>query len=93
MGSWMPDGTFGYASVLVVTVEKAAALLNDPALMEALSRIRNSPEWEQARLLIDLLNGFGDVLVDSICSIYQQSMSSPVSFQAAPKVLTASHHF
>lgn len=93
MGPWMSDGTFGYASVSVGTLEKAAELLNVPALTETLSCIKNSPEPEQAKLFIDVLGTFGDILIDSIVLVYQEPVSSLVNWHVAPNVLAASHRF
>jgi hypothetical protein len=42
MGPWNSDGIFGYASVPIVAVEKAAETLANPNLLTALPRLRTS---------------------------------------------------
>jgi hypothetical protein len=42
MGPWNSDGIFGYASVSIMAVEKAAETLAHPNLMTALPRLRTS---------------------------------------------------
>ena len=93
MGPWVSDGTFGYLSVPVATLEKAAELLNAPALTDTLSCIKNSPEPEQTKLFTDALGTFGNSLIDSMVLVNQKSMSTRLNWQVAPKVLAASHRF
>jgi hypothetical protein len=68
MGPWNSDGVFGYASVPIVAVEKAAETLADPNLLTALSRLR-APERTQT--FIELLENFGSVLVERIVRAYR----------------------
>jgi hypothetical protein len=42
MGPWNSDGVFGYASVSIVAVEKAAEAFANPVLLAALPRLRTS---------------------------------------------------
>ncbi|SPE38899.1 hypothetical protein SBA3_30014 [Candidatus Sulfopaludibacter sp. SbA3] len=69
MGPWNSDGVFGYASVPVAAVEKAAEMLDDPNLRVALPRLRTP---ERTETFIELLDGFGAVLVDRIVGAYRQ---------------------
>ena len=70
MGSWNSDGTFGYASVPKTTVVKAAEALEHPNLMEAVSRLKDTPE--ETKLFIELLETFGTALVEKIVTTYRE---------------------
>jgi len=63
MGPWNSDGIFGYASVSIMAVEKAAETLAHPNLMTALPRLRTS---ERTRAFVELLEDFGPALVERI---------------------------
>jgi len=69
MGPWNSDGIFGYESVSMVAVEKAAEGLDNPNLQAALSRLRTK---EQTRTFIELLDKFGSVLVERIANAYRE---------------------
>lgn len=69
MGPWNSDGIFGYASVPIVAVEKAAETLANPDLLTALPRLR-TPEGTQT--FVELLEDFGSVLVERIVDAYRQ---------------------
>ena len=68
MGPWNSDGVFGYASVPIVAVEKAAETLADPHLLTALPRLRTP---ERTQTFIELLENFGSVLVERIVRAYR----------------------
>lgn len=69
MGPWNSDGVFGYASVPVAAVEKAATTLENPGLLAALPRLRTP---ERTRTLIELLEDYGLVLVERIVDAYRE---------------------
>ena len=69
MGPWNSDGVFGYASVPIVAVEKAAETLENPNLLVALPRLRAT---EQTKTFIELLEDFGSVLVERIVGAYRE---------------------
>jgi hypothetical protein len=69
MGAWNSDGVFGYASVPIVAVEKAAETLEDPNLLVALPRLR-APG--RTKTFIQLLEDFGAVLVERIVAAYSE---------------------
>lgn len=64
MGSWNSDGSFGYSSVPMIAVEKAAETLEDPGLMQAFLRLKGTAE--QTRTFIELLETFGPALIERI---------------------------
>ena len=64
MGSWNSDGTFGYASVPLSAVTKAAEDLINPDLIAALSRPQHMPE--RTAVFLELLNTFGLPLIVAI---------------------------
>jgi hypothetical protein len=68
MGPWISDGIFGYASVPIVVVEKAAETLANPGLMIALPRLR-TPDGKKT--FVELLDDFGSVLVERIVDAYR----------------------
>ena len=74
MGPWNSDGVFGYASVPIVAVEKAAETLDNPNLLVALPRLRAT---EQTKTFIELLEDFGSVLVERIVDNYRESSIWP----------------
>jgi hypothetical protein len=69
MGPWNSDGIFGYVSVSIVAVERAAEAVGSPSLLVALPRLR-APECTEA--FIELLNDVGPVLVERIVSAYRE---------------------
>ena len=70
MGSWNSDGTFGYSSVSVMAVEKAAEGLEDPDLAIALSCLKDTPEG--SRRFIELLETYGSALIGRIAAAYRE---------------------
>jgi hypothetical protein len=69
MGPWNSDGVFGYASVPIVAVEKAAEMLANPVLLTALPRLRTS---EGTKTFVELLEDFGPALVERIVHAYRE---------------------
>jgi hypothetical protein len=69
MGAWNSDGIFGYASVPIVAVEKAAETLANPALLTALPRLR-APDGKTT--FVELLEDFGSTLVERIADAYRE---------------------
>ena len=70
MGPWNSDGTFGYSSISVIVVEKAAEALEDPDLITALSCLTQTPEG--TRRFIELLETYGPVLITRIVAAYRE---------------------
>jgi hypothetical protein len=69
MGPWNSDGVFGYASVPLVVVEKAAETLANPDLLTTLPRLRTP---DSTKTFIELLEDFGSVLVKKIIGAYRE---------------------
>jgi hypothetical protein len=69
MGPWSSDGIFGYASVPIVAVEKAAETLANSDLLTALPRLRTP---EAAKTFVELLEDFGSVLVERMVDAYRE---------------------
>jgi len=69
MGLWNSDGVFGYASIPLVAVEKAAETLADPSLLIALPRLRTP---QPTKTFIELLEDFRSVLVEKIVGAYRE---------------------
>ena len=69
MGPWNSDGVFGYASVPIVAVEKAAETLKNSDLLVALPRLRAT---EPTTTFIQLLEDCGPVLVERIVAAYRE---------------------
>ena len=70
MGSWNSDGTFGYSSVPMIAVEKAAEALERDDLMVALLRLQHTPE--RSKPFIELLETFGPTLIERIALAYRE---------------------
>ena len=70
MGSWNSDGTFGYASVQLSTVRRAAEDLVNPNVILALSRLEQMPERTTA--FLELLHTFGSPLIAAIVAAYRE---------------------
>jgi hypothetical protein len=68
MGPWYSDGVFGYASVPLAAVEKAAEALENPNLLVVLPRLRTP---ERTKTFLELLEDFGSVLVERIVAAYR----------------------
>ena len=65
MGPWNSDGIFGYSSVPIAAVEKAAEPLKTPDLIVALFRLKQTPERNEA--FINVLETFGPRLDRGHC--------------------------
>jgi hypothetical protein len=69
MGPWNSDGVFGYASIPLVAVEKAAETLAVPSLLIALPRLRTP---ERTKTFLELLEDLGSVLAERIVDAYRE---------------------
>lgn len=74
MGPWNSDGIFGYATVSIMNVEKAAESLANPKALTALPRLRTA---EGTKTLVELLEDFGPALVERIVDAYKEFSISP----------------
>jgi hypothetical protein len=70
MGPWNSDGIFGYSSIPLSAVEKAAEALDNLTLIVAVSRLRNSSAPIEA--FSELLEVYGVVLIEKIADAYRQ---------------------
>ena len=70
MGPWNSDGIFGYSSVPVAAVEKAAETFEDPNLDSALWKLRNTTE--RTKPFVEMLETFGPVLIGRIAIAYRE---------------------
>jgi len=73
MGSWNSDGVFGYTTVPISVVEKAAQSVGDPGLLEALYALKGSPDLPSR--FIEMVQSFGPALIDKIIAAYQECVS------------------
>ena len=71
MGAWNSDGTFGYASVPLSAVRRAAEDLAHPDVIPALSRLQQMPE--RTTMFLELLYTFGFPLIAAIVAAYRES--------------------
>ena len=69
MGPWNSGGVFGYASIPLFAVQKAAETLANPNLLTALPRLRTS---ERTKTFIELLDDCGSVLAERIVDAYRE---------------------
>jgi hypothetical protein len=74
MGPWNSDGVFGYASVPIAAVEKAAEALENPNLRIALLRLRTSG---RTKMFVELLEDFGSALVERIVDAHRELSRRP----------------
>ena len=70
MGPWSSDGTFGYATVSITAIKRAAEELDKPNLTIAVSGLKDQPEPTKA--FIELLEIFGPAVVEKIVDAYRQ---------------------
>jgi len=70
MGQWNSDGTFGYTSIPIIAVERAAEAIGNPQLMLAFFHLEGTPERTKA--FIDLLETFGTDLIERIVTVYRE---------------------
>src|SRR5271157_5536356 len=69
-GSWNSDGTFGYASVPLSAVRRAAEDLVNPDVIPTLSRPKHMPERTTA--FLELLHTLGPHLIAAIVAAYRE---------------------
>jgi len=75
MGPWYSDGVFGYTSVSLGALERAAAAVGAPGLPEAVSRLQEAREPMNA--FLDLVEAFGPDLVVKIKAAYTATEPVP----------------
>jgi hypothetical protein len=84
MGPWNSDGTFGYSSVPIVAVEKAAEALQNPNLVVALPGLKGTPG--RTKPFVELLETFGTTLIERIVADYREgSLELVTGIRFAPK--------
>ena len=66
MGPWNSDGTFGYCSISMTDVEKAAESIEDPKLRKVVARLNDASE--QSAAFVALLEMSGRVLIEGIAA-------------------------
>jgi hypothetical protein len=70
MGSWNSDGTFGYASVSLSAVRRAAEDLVNHGVIANLCRPKQMPE--RTTEFLELLNTVGFPLISAIVAAYRE---------------------
>jgi FixJ family two-component response regulator len=70
VGTWSSDGVFGYSSMPVSILERVANGSNDPSLVGAVSRLKNSAE--RTKSFVELLQTFGPALIEKIVTAYHE---------------------
>ena|SRR5579863_4657472 len=70
MGSWNSDGIFGYCSVPLACLEKAAEALNDPPVSESLQQLKQTTD--PTLPFIEMLQSFGVTLIEKIVAARQE---------------------
>ena len=83
MGPWNSDGIFGYSSVPIAAVEKAAERLENPDLMVALSRLKHTSE--RNTVFMDVLEAFGPALIEGIVLAYKEYSRIMTGNRLTPK--------
>jgi len=73
MGAWNTDGTFGYASIPLCVVRKAADDLANPELILVLSRLEHMPERTTA--FLEMLYTIGSPLITAIVAACRERSS------------------
>lgn len=81
MGPWNSDGVFGYTSISLGAVERAAEAVGRPGLPEAVSRLKEAREPVAA--FLDLVETFGPDLVVKIKAAYSATSFVPASGRPA----------
>jgi hypothetical protein len=89
MGHWNSDGVFGYTSVALGIVERAAEAVKQPGLPEAVSRLHVAQEPVAA--FLDLVEMFGPDLIVEITAAHSAASLEPRSGRsvAGSKQVTA----
>lgn len=70
IGSWNSDGVFAYVSVPLTAVKKAAELLGNSSLVEAVSQLTRNPDPN--RHFAGILETFGPALVEKIAAVCRE---------------------
>ena len=77
MGSWNSDGTFGYTSVPLAALRKAAEDLANAALIADLASLQHIPERTTA--FLELLHTFGSPLIEAVVAAYRECSAECVN--------------
>lgn len=73
MGTWNSDGVFGFCTVPVIVVQKAAEAVGHPELPGAVDRLKKSENRTQP--FIDLVQAFGPPFVHQIAASYREHVA------------------
>lgn len=82
MGSWNSDGVFAYSSVPIVAVEEASKSMNNPNVVDAVTRLKQAPE--RTKPFLDLVQSFGPDIIEKIAAAYRKGSTEPL-FHGAPE--------
>ena len=90
MGSWNSDGVFGYLSIPLGAVERAAEAVGQTGLPEAVSRLQEAPEPVAA--FLELVEAFGpDLIVKTKAAYAESSLAPPSGWPATSSKLATAH--
>jgi len=76
MGPWNSDGIFGYCSVPIAAVEKAACSLNDSVLLESIQEL--TATQDRTPRFMEMLQQSGVALIEQIVVAYQEQFQMPI---------------
>ena len=91
MGAWNSDGVYGYLTIPITVVQRAAEALNTPSVMEAVSQLKQGSEIAQAKLFCELLDQYGSILIEEIVIAYRELLSPIVEWQLPERAVSAAH--
>ncbi len=74
MGSWNSDGVYGYLTIPIIAIQKAADVLHTPSLTDGVEHLKQRPESAQTKLFCELLYQYGSILVETIVRAYRESL-------------------
>src|SRR5690349_21467915 len=78
MGPWNSDGVFGFSTVSMSVVEKAAAATCDPVLAGVIHDLKLSPERTKA--FVEIVKTLGPAFVQRVVTTYREAPSTAPAF-------------
>ncbi len=91
MGAWNSDGVYGYLSIPIICIHRAAKALNIPHLMDHVLQVNQEAENGKPELFCKLLDQYGSILIEQITIAYRDLSSPVVDWQMPERAFSAAH--
>ncbi len=74
MGAWNSDGVYGYITIPIAAVQRAAEALKETSISSASAHLCRCPESARTELLWELIDRHGSSLIEKIIDFHRESL-------------------